>query len=62
MSDRERRFYLDDMIKFCQKILSYTERLDQNRENQVVLAIFSLLYWHNREIFGRRSDWKCSRH
>ncbi len=29
MSEREWRFYLDDMIKFCEKVLSYTERLDR---------------------------------
>ncbi|HEX2770669.1 MAG TPA: DUF86 domain-containing protein [Geobacteraceae bacterium] len=29
MSEREWGFYLDDMIKFCEKVLFYTERLDQ---------------------------------
>ncbi|KJR97796.1 MAG: nucleotidyltransferase [Desulfobulbaceae bacterium BRH_c16a] len=29
MSEREWEFYLDDMIKFCKKVLSYTEQLDQ---------------------------------
>lgn len=29
MSDREWGFYLDDMIRFCEKVLSYTEQLDQ---------------------------------
>ena len=29
MSEREWGFYLDDMIKFCEKVLSYTEGLDQ---------------------------------
>ncbi len=30
MSEREWRFYLDDMIKFCEKVLCYTEQLDQD--------------------------------
>ena len=30
MSEREWGFYLDDMIKFCEKVLSYTERLDHD--------------------------------
>jgi uncharacterized protein with HEPN domain len=29
MSDREWRFYLDDMIDFAEKVLAYTEALDQ---------------------------------
>jgi uncharacterized protein with HEPN domain len=32
MSDsapREWRFYLDDMIGFCQKVIAYSERFDQ---------------------------------
>jgi uncharacterized protein with HEPN domain len=29
MSEQEWGFYLDDMIKFCEKVLSYTEGLDQ---------------------------------
>ena len=29
MSEREWRFYLDDMISFAEKILSYTEGFDQ---------------------------------
>jgi len=29
MSEREWGFYLDDMIKFCEKVLFYTERLNQ---------------------------------
>lgn len=26
---REWRFYLDDMLKFCEKVIAYTEGLDQ---------------------------------
>jgi len=29
MSEREWRFYLDDMIDFAEKVLAYTEGLDQ---------------------------------
>jgi uncharacterized protein with HEPN domain len=29
MSEREWRFYLDDMIDFAEKVLTYTEGLDQ---------------------------------
>lgn len=29
MSEREWRFYLDDMIDFAEKVLAYTERFDQ---------------------------------
>ncbi len=29
MSEREWRFYLDDMIDFAEKVLSYTDGLDQ---------------------------------
>lgn len=29
MSEREWRFYLDDMIDFAEKVLIYTEGLDQ---------------------------------
>ena len=29
MSERAWGFYLDDMIKFCEKVLSYTEQMDQ---------------------------------
>ncbi len=31
MSEREWRFYLDDMIGFAERVLSYTEGLDQAR-------------------------------
>jgi uncharacterized protein with HEPN domain len=30
MSDREWRFYLDDMINFSEKVLAYTEGVDQD--------------------------------
>jgi len=31
MSEREWRFYLDDMINFAQNVLSYVADMDQNR-------------------------------
>ena len=31
MSEREWRFYLDDMIKFAQNVLSYVADMDQNK-------------------------------
>lgn len=31
MSEREWRFYLDDMIKFAQNVLSYVSGMDQTR-------------------------------
>lgn len=31
MSEREWRFYLDDMIKFAQNVLSYIAEMDQNK-------------------------------
>lgn len=31
MSDREWHFYLDEMISFAEKVVVYTEGLDQNR-------------------------------
>jgi uncharacterized protein with HEPN domain len=31
MSDREWNFYLDDMISFAEKVVVYTDGLDQNR-------------------------------
>jgi uncharacterized protein with HEPN domain len=31
MSEREWRFYLDDMIGFAEKVLTYTEGFDQAR-------------------------------
>ena len=30
MSEREWRFYLDDMIGFAEKVIAYTDGLDQN--------------------------------
>lgn len=29
MSEREWRFYLEDMIRFCEKVGAYTELLDK---------------------------------
>ncbi|MFZ4856346.1 MAG: DUF86 domain-containing protein [Desulfuromonadaceae bacterium] len=29
MSEREWRFYLDDMVRFCEKVVVYTELLDK---------------------------------
>lgn len=29
MSEREWRFYIDDMIRFSEKVLAYTENLDR---------------------------------
>jgi len=31
MSEREWRFYLDDMIKFAQNVLNYVADMDQNK-------------------------------
>lgn len=34
MSEREWRFYLDDMIDFAEKVLVYSEGLDQQELNE----------------------------
>jgi len=31
MSEREWRFYLDDMIGFAERVLAYTDGFDQSR-------------------------------
>ncbi len=31
MSDREWRFYVHDMVEFCEKVLSYTQGLEQEQ-------------------------------
>jgi len=49
-SEREWRFYIDDMIGFAQKVLSYTEGLDQKSfETNTIVYDASL---RNLELIG----------
>lgn len=42
MSEREWRFYLDDMISFAEKALAYTEGLDQKCLSPAALTMTRL--------------------
>lgn len=50
MSEREWRFYLDDMIGFAEKVLTYTEGFDQGRFETSGLTYDATV--RNRELLG----------
>ena len=54
MFEREWGFYLDDMIKFCEKVLSYTEQLDQEGFETDVKSYDATL--RNLELLGEAAS------
>lgn len=50
MSEREWRFYLDDMLRFSEKVLAYSEGLDRVRFGQDELRYDAIL--RNLELIG----------
>ena len=50
MSEREWRFYVDDMIGFVEKVIVYTDGLDQNQFVQSSLKYDAIV--RNLELLG----------